>query len=404
MVMFASWDSSASSILSDTSPGYPPTLWVQEGASKQLLPHEYEIGILCALSLEAAAVRGVFNEIYEEGFRKASNDTLSYTTGKIGRHHAVLGHMAGVGKAQAAVSAQNLRSSFSALKLVLLVGICGGVPAVDPERDPDIALGDIVIGKNVVQIDLGKQYPGQFVRKTNVEDNLGRQSLEVRTFVEKLESCKARLEKATTQNLTALLQKSGFGQSKYPGVHEDKLFDPNYLHKHHHAQSCECAQPQGSCDRARDSTCEQLGCRSKYLIPRDPPGPSLQQPAIFFGSIASCDTVMKSGQHRDDVAAREGIIAFEMEGAGLWDSLPCVIVKGVSDYADSHKNQAWQAHSAAVAAACSVAIIDEWDSAQQPAGAPLFRQQNIWNNDGNTKITNQVGEQHFSGSNHTFNM
>ena len=43
---------------------------------------------------------------------------------------------------------------------------------------------------------------------------------------------------------------------------------------------------------------------------------------------------MKSGQDRDKLAHDEGIIAFDMEAAAVWDNLdglPCLVVKGVSD-------------------------------------------------------------------------
>ncbi len=62
-----------------------------------------------------------------------------------------------------------------------------------------------------------------------------------------------------------------------------------------------------------------------------------QQPMIHIGSIASGDKVMKSGEDRDIIATKEGIIAFEMEGAGVWREIPCIVVKGVCDYADCHK-------------------------------------------------------------------
>jgi nucleoside phosphorylase len=69
---------------------------------------------------------------------------------------------------------------------------------------------------------------------------------------------------------------------------------------------------------------------------------------------------MKSGEDRDEIAAREKVIAFEMEGAGVWENLPCVVIKGVCDYADSHKNKKWQDYAAATAAACMKAFLKDW--------------------------------------------
>jgi nucleoside phosphorylase len=40
-----------------------------------------------------------------------------------------------------------------------------------------------------------------------------------------------------------------------------------------------------------------------------------------------------------------------MEAAGLMNNFPCLVIRGICDYCDSHKNKAWQEHAAAVAAA-----------------------------------------------------
>ncbi|WKT50811.1 Nucleoside phosphorylase superfamily [Fusarium oxysporum f. sp. vasinfectum] len=60
---------------------------------------------------------------------------------------------------------------------------------------------------------------------------------------------------------------------------------------------------------------------------------------------------MKSGEDCDHIARKFGVIAFEMESAGVWDNLPCLVVKGACDYADSHKAKATQNYAAATAAA-----------------------------------------------------
>ena len=55
-----------------------------------------------------------------------------------------------------------------------------------------------------------------------------------------------------------------------------------------------------------------------------------------------------------------------MEGAGAWDYIPTVVVKGVCDYADSHKNKGWQQYAAATAAACMKAVLEEWRTEDGP--------------------------------------
>lgn len=69
---------------------------------------------------------------------------------------------------------------------------------------------------------------------------------------------------------------------------------------------------------------------------------------------------MASGAHRDGIASKEKVICFEMEGAGVWDHFPTVIIKAVCDYADSHKGKRWQQYAAVSAAACTKAFLAEW--------------------------------------------
>ena len=159
------------------------------------------------------------------------------------------------------------------------------------------------------------------------------------------------------------------------------LFIPEYRHKHQDASSCkECAQCQEKtdpvCEKALESSCEELGCNSTQLVRRDrlsghgevvPPNlhaeraPSPTDPAIHF-AIASGDAVIKSAVARDKTAKALNVIGFEMEGAGVLEALPTstLVIKAVCDYADSHKNGEWQDYAAASAAACVKAVLAHW--------------------------------------------
>jgi len=75
------------------------------------------------------------------------------------------------------------------------------------------------------------------------------------------------------------------------------------------------------------------------------------EPAIHYGLIASGDQVMRHGATRDRLRKELDVLCFEMEAAGLMDSFPCLVIRGICDYADSHKNKRWQSYAAATAAA-----------------------------------------------------
>ena len=73
---------------------------------------------------------------------------------------------------------------------------------------------------------------------------------------------------------------------------------------------------------------------------------------MHYGTIASGNQVMKSAVVRDKVSSKlSGVLCFEMEAAGLMNNFPCLVIRGICDYADSHKNNQWQAYAAGTAAA-----------------------------------------------------
>jgi nucleoside phosphorylase len=95
---------------------------------------EFEIAIICALPIESDAVESLFDHFWDENsdhYGKAPGDENAYTTGVIGNHNVVLAYMPDIGKGHAAKVAANFRISFRAIKVALLVGICGGVPSGD---------------------------------------------------------------------------------------------------------------------------------------------------------------------------------------------------------------------------------------------------------------------------------
>ncbi|EXA30353.1 hypothetical protein FOVG_18254 [Fusarium oxysporum f. sp. pisi HDV247] len=305
----------------------------------------FEIAVICALTLEADAIEALFDHHWDDDgppFDKESGDPNAYSTGVIGRFNVVLAYMPGMGKVNAATVASNCGKSFPCIKLALVVGICGVVPFV-PTND-EIVLGDVIISNGVIQYDFGRQLPDHLARKDTLSDVPGRPNLEIRGVLAKLKGLRHRRQlSAKIADYLDVLRQDRDLYAEYPGSTEDRLFEASYRHTDD------------------QKSCEQLGCngdlvsRSRLAVAGVYP-----TPAIHFGLMASGDAVMKSGEGRDRIAAAEGVIAFEMEGAGVWDSFPCIIIKGACDYADSHKSKVWQRYAAATAAACAKAFLGFW--------------------------------------------
>ncbi|KAK6500755.1 hypothetical protein TWF506_003518 [Arthrobotrys conoides] len=344
-------------------------------------PSDIHIAIICALPLEASVIETLLDERCDipHNSTGTTKDTNAYSVGKIGSHNVVITHMPRIGKVAAAVISTNLHSSFQNIQLALVVGICGGTPTTttnstnsSSKKGEDIFLGDVVISKAVVQYDFGRRLPnGRFLRKDGMLDNLPRPCLKISAAIAKLETRmgKEGLRRRSLEYLGQLMGELG-GIVEYPGLMEDRLFKPGYRHKHH-GSSCDICLDDGDgdgvgvCDEAMNASCEELGCDEQELVlsrgtQRRSSEESNAQPAIHFGIFASGDTVMKSGEDRDRVATQHGVIAFEMEAAGVWECFPTIIIKGVCDYADSHKSKRWQGYAAATAAAVMKAFLEGW--------------------------------------------
>lgn len=289
----------------------------------------FQVAIICALAHEAEHVQSVFDLFWEDHgkrYGKAVGDQNSYTMGVIGRYNVVLVRMASMGDNSASLAAAGLRSSFPHVKLVLVVGICGVLP-FDRATNRPIFLGDVVISTAVAQYDFGLQYPGGFQRKSEIEDTLGRANPEIRSFLNRLQT--RQYMQRFSESLKQLITSGNFSAVAYPGTAHDYLYEPHYA--------------------------DDLDA-----IATETPDPGDKRtPSVHLGRFGSVDVIMKSGLDRDRIAVADNLIAFDMEGAGIWEHYPTIVVKGACDYADGHKNKRWQNYAAATAAACLKTFLKE---------------------------------------------
>ena len=125
---------------------------------------------------------------------------------------------------------------------------------------------------------------------------------------------------------------------------------------------------------------------------------SVDEPCVHFGNIASSNQLQISAVERNRVQQEHDAICFEMEAAGVMHEYPCVVVRGICDYADSHKNKSWQNYAAATAAAYAkgllsrIPAVDATNSAQsteRPSSHYTAGTQNI--TFGNSRDSIQAG-------------
>jgi nucleoside phosphorylase len=338
---------------------------------------DYTVGWICALpETELVAAGAMLDKEHPVLPAAEPQDTNSYLLGEIGDHNVVIACLPAetTGKVSAATVAKDMLRSFPAVRVGLMVGIGGGAPYYgaqgntnvghggseedsedDSEDIQDIRLGDVVISLHsksteaVLQYDFGKSEQSKgFIR---IGGQLNKPPSIVLNAVSMLRGHHARKGHKIPEMLSQMLTENPLMATKFkhPGSEKDRLFKSDVIHN----------EGQKSCK----SCC---GLNNINLVKRrDRPNGI---PYIHYGTIGSADQVMKDAILRDMWARREKISCFETEAAGkifqthsrrplhltfplgLMDSFPCLVIRGICDYADSHKSNIWQAYAAATAA------------------------------------------------------
>ncbi|KXJ87791.1 nucleoside phosphorylase domain-containing protein [Microdochium bolleyi] len=215
--------------------------------------------------------------------------------------------------------------TFPTIRHYVLVGIGGGVPT-DQDR---IRLGDVVIGvpkgehPGVVQYDLGK------IETTGTSSRTG--SLPAPSWALLHAVSELRVNETLGQDspIRHLSVFDDFPKFHFPG----RSSDPKYVAA---STSCDMRGSEATPNKSRQS----------------------DDPEVFFGTIASGNKVVKNAAARDQLSrVLGGVLCFEMEAAGVLASFPCLVVRGICDYADEYKDKEWQPYAAATAAAYAKAIL-----------------------------------------------
>ncbi|KAL4933770.1 uncharacterized protein BDV17DRAFT_67832 [Aspergillus undulatus] len=313
--------------------------------------NDYTVALVCALPKEQTAAIAMLDERHED-LPNPVNDHNAYTLGSMSNHDVVIACLpkGEIGTSSAASVATRLTSTFPSIRFGLMVGIGGGVP-------PSVRLGDVVVSSpvdgfsGVIQWDMGKAEENNSFRRTGALNNPPSSLLTALTRLESKHDLEGSSISQYLEDMNAryprLAQKYGRSEQL-----EDLCFEADY----NHVTSASGHHTLSNVGRKRDHNGLILGqdrhdcrhCDRRRILTRPP-----RDMAVHYGLIASGNQVIKDAIFRDQINTRLGgrVLCFEMEAAGLMNSFPCVVVRGICDYSDSHKSKDWQEHAAAVAAA-----------------------------------------------------
>jgi nucleoside phosphorylase len=293
-------------------------------------PELYTVAWIAPLEIEARAALCVFDEVHDGNFPVARGHDYVFSAGRICGHNVVLatlppGQPYGTGSAGAL--AGQVKMSFPNLWFGLLVGVAAGLPDLLRSPPRDIRLGDVLVAlpegdsAGLIAYDLGKQ-----VEENTVQLMYGGHVL------------------AKTETVL----RSAIGNIKLKAPRDTEVFLPHY----HRIQFEE--HPNGTfVDPGQD---QDILYELNDTVTR-PRRSDTERTRVWYGPIGSGEKLMRDATRRNKLRDQYGIIGLEMEAAGTMNTIPVGVVRGVCDYADSHKNKDWQPYAAAMAAAYAKAIL-----------------------------------------------
>ncbi|KAK1254302.1 hypothetical protein MKX08_008297 [Trichoderma sp. CBMAI-0020] len=276
-----------------------------EASTTPALPrNEYTIGWVCALSTELTAATAMLDQEHEL-LSNPPGDKNVYTLGSIRKHNIVIACLpkGKQGTTSAAVVATQMLESFSSIKFGLMIGVGGGIPT----KDHDIRLGDVVVSTptsmfpGVVQLDLGKAIEGGGFERIGSLNNPPNNLL---AALQRLETRHEMKGSKIKRYVDQMIRKWKNLEQKYN--RHDSMKDVLFA--------------------SDDST---------KVINREP----RDDVKVHYGLIASGNKVIKDATLRDEINGnlKDHVLCVEMEAAGLMDNFPCLVIRGICDYADSYK-------------------------------------------------------------------
>ncbi|KAH6614244.1 nucleoside phosphorylase domain-containing protein [Boeremia exigua] len=301
---------------------------------------DYHVAWICAVAdLELLPARLMLDKELPTPPYNTHYDENTYICGLINGHAVVIATCprGETGNVNSGRLTGSMFKTFRNIRMAVLVGIGGGIPSpvVSEESLENIHLGDVVVGWSgdgkpaCVYHDRGRsKVNGQFEIVGTMQNPDWRLTNALDVLV-----CDHELGKTTFAKQLVRLQH--YKKFAYPGAEHDRLFKADYPHNGDNTSRC--------------ATC----CDQSELVRRPERGREDQQTLVFHcGRIATGNAVIKDGKLRDQIRARcDGALCVEMEAAGVDVNRRCLVVRGISDYADSHKSDVWQSHAAGNAAA-----------------------------------------------------
>jgi nucleoside phosphorylase len=262
-----------------------------------------------------------------EGLPEAVSLVRPYVLGRVGQHNVILVPLEKPerGPGVPVHLVKEFQRTFHNIFACLVVGGGGGVPG-----QADIRLGDVVVGTGVVRYNLDWANDISHFSASGVIPVFP-------PFPGVLAALRQRHE-ADPSEVSSIIGGLGLDYPEYARPRSmDRLFCPTYIHP---LPETDC---EGWCDDSK------LLLRQARIS---------NNTVIHYGAVASGPGIVTDTALRDSMGEMLHVLCFEQEAAYLMTTIPCLPIRGIYNYADSHKNKEWQGHAAAAAAVYATEVLN----------------------------------------------
>ncbi|KAI1101324.1 Pfs domain protein [Jackrogersella minutella] len=284
---------------------------------------DYTIGWICTQAKEQTAAIMMLDDIHDNVY-KQSHDPNTYNIGSVGQHNVVIACLPfDRSGSTVATIAVWMTTTFPAIRLCLLVGLGSGIPL-------KVRLCDVVVGvphdgfSGVVECQRGET---EGFRKTA---EMGRPPSILLSALTKLQSIH-ELHGSKIPEYLAKVKENKRLASKY--IVSDALQDPFF---------------------ANGTATPDVHDQSTKSEPRET--------EIHYGLIANTSIQVRDETTRKEFNSSLGshhLLCIYTEALGLMTNFPCIVIRGICNYADEHhdKYKGWQEPAAAVSAAFAKEVL-----------------------------------------------
>ncbi|KAL2829430.1 purine and uridine phosphorylase [Aspergillus cavernicola] len=314
---------------------------------------KYQIAWICSNHIEMLPASEMLDrEFGEPQIPLKTDKEYAMTLGIMGNHKIVILNLLTEENGDECGSAlvAELLAKFPQIRFGVMVGVGAGIPDYEGDEVRDIRVGDVVVGS--YKADDGGVFVYDGWEPYTILGTFNAPPRCLRPAVVGLQTRRGECMSRVSARINNMLEKRAHMAKTWrrPDATTDLLYRSGY-------------------DKDDGGICSGWK-EAQEVSRRDWERRSTIDPFIHCGGIAISSESVEDGRTRDRIhSIYPQVFCLDNDLSGVETGFPCLVIRGISNYADTHRNGEWLRYAAAAAAAFGTILLHEV-SAMDVAGEP----------------------------------